>query len=67
MDALRLHLLMNPAALDNLAGQLTALDKLVLLDRGVELLLHAETIKHLVHATDAVFVPARTGWPAACP
>mgnify|MGYP001077494060 CR=1 FL=1 len=55
MNALRLYLLMNPAALDNLAGQVTSLDKLVLLDRGAELLLDAERIKHLVHITDAVY------------
>lgn len=46
---------MNPTALENLAGQLTSLDKLVLLDRGSELLLCDEAIERLVRNTNGVF------------
>ncbi len=49
MVSLRLHLLMNPAALDDLAGQLHVLDQLVLLDRGTELLMQPDAIKQLLN------------------
>jgi sulfur relay protein TusB/DsrH len=55
MVSLRLHLLMNPAALDDLAGQLHVLDQLVLLDRGTELLMQPDAIKQLLNEADEVY------------
>lgn len=55
LNPARLHLLMSPEAVADLAGQLNAQDRIVLLDRGVELLLHGETVKDFLAVTHAVY------------
>lgn len=46
---------MNPAAVQDLATQLTPLDSLVLLDRGAELLVQAEILAGLQAATESLY------------
>lgn len=55
MSERRLHLIFNPSVLDDLSGQLTPHDGLVLLDRGAELLLRDDIIASLVERTEAVY------------